>query len=327
MQINRRSTLALTLAGLAAPALAKAQGGSAWRPTRPVRLIVPAAPGGSNDILARIIAEPASQILGQPVLIENRAGAGSAIGTEAAARAPADGHTVLINSSLATLPAVVANLPYDTMGDFDGVAVAGFSPHLLVVNAGVQARTAEEFLALLRANPGRFNYASAGPGSGPHIGGLVLMARMNVQAETVHYRGGGPGIAALVSGEAHFGTPTMASAIAQVRGGALRALAVLAEEPSPALPGVPSAPQAGMPGVIHEEFFPIVAPKRTPPTALAALGDAFRQAIHRSAERVNEMTGVAARPGYETSAQVMALVQSGIETYTRLLRAAGVQPT
>ncbi|WP_191084109.1 Bug family tripartite tricarboxylate transporter substrate binding protein [Roseococcus microcysteis] len=327
MKFHRRSTLALGLAGLSAPGLVRAQGSSGWRPARPVRLIVPAAPGGSNDILARIIAEPASQILGQPVLIENRAGAGSVIGTEAAARAPADGHTVLINSSLATLPAVVANLPYDTMGDFEGVAVAGFSPHLLVVNAAVQARTAEEFLALLRANPGRLNYASAGPGSGPHIGGLVLMARMNVQAETVHYRGGGPGIAALVSGEAHFGTPTMASAIAQVRGGALRALAVLAEERSPALPDVPSAPQAGMPGVIHEEFFPILAPKRTPPAALAALSEAFRQAIHRSAERVNEMTGVAARPGYETSAQVMALVQSGIENYTRLLRAAGVQPT
>lgn len=324
MKLSRRFTL--TLAGLSAPALVQAQGTSGWRPSRPVRLIVPAAPGGSNDILARIIAEPASQILGQPVLIENRAGAGSVIGTEAAARAPADGHTVLMNSSLATVPAVVANLPYDTLGDFDGVAVAGFSPHLLVVGAAVPARTAQEFLALLRANPGRLNYASAGPGSGPHIGGLVLMARMNVQAETVHYRGGGPSIAALVSGEAQFATPTMASAIAQVRGGALRALAVLAEQPSLALPGVPSAPQAGMPGVIHEEFFPIVAPKRTPPEALAALGDAFRQAIQRSAERVNEMTGVTPRGGFETSAQVMALVQTGIGTNTRLLRAAGVQP-
>lgn len=326
MKVNRRSTFAFALAGLSAPALAQAQGGAGWRPSRPVRLIVPAAPGGSNDILARIIAEPAGQILGQPVIIENRAGAGSVIGTEAAARAPADGHTVLMNSSLAAVPAVVANLPYDTMGDFDGVAVAGFSPHLLVVADSVPARTAQEFLALLRANPGRLNYSSAGPGSGPHIAGLVLMARMNVQAETVHYRGGGPSIAALVSGEAHFATPTMASAIAQVRGGALRALAVLAEQRSPALPNVPSAPEAGMPGVIHEEFFPIVAPKRTPPAALAALGDAFRQAIHRSADRVNEMTGVAPRPGFETSAQVMALVQSGIETNTRLLRAAGVQP-
>jgi len=326
MKLNRRATLALALGGLSAPALVQAQGTAAWRPSRPVRLIVPAAPGGSNDILARIIAEPASQILGQPIVIENRAGAGSVIGSEAAARAPADGHTLLMNSSLATVPAVVANVPYDTLGDFDGVAVAGFSPHLLVVHPAVQARTAQEFLALLRANPGRLNYSSAGPGSGPHIGGLVLMARMNVQAETVHYRGGGPSVAALVTGEAHFGTPTMASAIGQVRGGSLRALAVLAEQRSPALPDVPSAPEAGMPGVIHEEFFPIVAPKRTPPAALAALGDAFRQAIRQSAARVNEMTGVAPRAGFDTSEQVMALVREGIESHTRVLRAAGVQP-
>ena len=326
MKLNRRATLALALGGLSAPALVQAQGTAAWRPSRPVRLIVPAAPGGSNDILARIIAEPASQILGQPIVIENRAGAGSVIGSEAAARAPADGHTLLMNSSLATVPAVVANVPYDTLGDFDGVAVAGFSPHLLVVHPAVQARTAQEVLALLRANPGRFNYSSAGPGSGPHIGGLVLMARMNVQAETVHYRGGGPSVAALVTGEAHFGTPTMASAIGQVRGGSLRALAVLAEQRSPALPDVPSAPEAGLPGVIHEEFFPIVAPKRTPPAALAALGDAFRQAIRQSAARVNEMTGVAPRAGFDTSEQVMALVREGVESHTRVLRAAGVQP-
>lgn len=326
MKFQRRTTMALALGGLALPAPARAQGAPGWRPTRPVRLMVAAAPGGSNDILGRIIAEPAGQILGQPVVIENRAGAGSIIGTEAVARAPADGHTLLINSSLATLPAVVANMPYDTLGDFEGVAVAGFSPHLLVVNPSVPARTAEEFLALLRANPRRLNYSSAGPGSGPHIAGLVLMARMNVEAETVHYRGGGPSIAALLSGEAHFATPTMASAIGQVRAGALRALAVLAEARSPALPDVPSAPQAGMPGVIHEEFFPIVAPKRTPQAALTTLGDAFRQAIRQTAARVNEMTGVVPRAGFETSEQVMALVRDGMESSTRLLRAAGVRP-
>jgi tripartite-type tricarboxylate transporter receptor subunit TctC len=321
MTTTRRAALALALA---TPAIARAQ--AAWRPTRPVRLIVPAAPGGSNDIVGRIIAEATGQILGQPMVVDNRAGAGSVIGSEAAARAQPDGYTVLINSSLATVPAMVARMPYNTLSDFEGVAVAGFSPHLLVVNARVQARTAQEFVALLRASPGRFNYASAGLGSGPHIGGLLFMSLMNVQAETVHYRGGGPGIAAMVSGEADFGTPTMASAIGQVRGGALRALAVLSESRSPALPDVPSAPQAGLPGVVHEEFFPIVAPKGTPPEIVAALGAAFRQAIQQSAGRLNELTGVAPRPGFETNAQVMTLVREGIENYTRILRAAGVQP-
>jgi tripartite-type tricarboxylate transporter receptor subunit TctC len=326
MNPNRRSTLALALAGVAAPTLVRAQGAAGWRPTRPIRLIVAAAPGGSNDIVGRIIAEPAGQILGQPVIIENRAGAGSVIGSEAAARAPADGYTLLINSSLATVPAMVVRMPYNTLTDFEGVAVAGFSPYLLAVNPRVEARTAQDFVALLRANPGRFNYASAGIGSGPHIGGLLFMSLMNVEAETVHYRGGGPGVAAMVSGEAHFGTPTMASALGQVRGGGLRALAVLSDQRSPALPDVPSAPQAGIPGVVHEEFFPIVAPRGTPPEAVAALGAAFRQAIQQSAARLSETAGVAPRAGFETNAQVMTLVRDGIETTTRILRAAGVQP-
>lgn len=325
MKLNRRATLSLALsAGLAAPA-AVAQTGS-WRPTRAIRMIVPFAPGGSNDIVGRIIAEPTGQILGQPIVIENRAGAGSVIGSEAAARAAPDGHTVLINSAHATVPAIVARMPYNAVTDFEGVAVAGFSPHTLVVNPRVEARTAAELVALLRANPGRYNFASAGIGSGVHLAGLIFLNRMNVQAEMVHYRGGGPGVAALVSGEAQFGTPTMASSLGQIRGGGVRVLAVLSEQRSAALPDTPSAPQAGIPGVVHEEFFPITAPKGTPPEIVAALGAAFRQAIQASAARLNELAGVSPRAGYETSAQVMALVREGVERYTRILRAAGVQP-
>ncbi|MCE2922235.1 MAG: tripartite tricarboxylate transporter substrate binding protein, partial [Roseomonas sp.] len=157
--MHRRTALGLALSAGLAPSILSAQG--SWRPTRPIRLIVAAAPGGSNDIVGRILAEAVGQILGQPVIVENRAGAGSVIGSEAAARAPADGYTLLINSSLATVPAMVSRMPYNTLTDFEGIAIVGFSPHLLVVNPRVEARTAQEFVALLRANPGRFNYASA----------------------------------------------------------------------------------------------------------------------------------------------------------------------
>ena len=326
MQPDRRTILTLALAsGLAAPRIGLAQG-AAWRPNRPIRLIVPFAPGGSNDIVGRIIAEPAGQILGQPVVIENRAGAGSVIGAEAAARSPADGYTLLINSAHATVPAMVARMPYDTVNDFVGVAVAGFSPHVLAVNPRVEARTAAELVALLKANPGRMNFASAGIGSGVHLAGEVFKARTATEFEMVHYRGGGPGVAALVSGEAQFGTPTMASSLGQARGGGVRVLAVLSEQRSPALPDVPSAPQAGIPGVIHEEFFPILAPRGTPPEVVSALGAAFRTAIQQNVARLNEMAGVAPRPGFETSAQVMAVVREGVQQYTAILRAAGVQP-
>jgi tripartite-type tricarboxylate transporter receptor subunit TctC len=324
MTLTRRSTLGVALAGLAAPAIVQAQG-SAWRPNRAIRLIVPFAPGGSNDIVGRIIAEPVGQILGQAVVVENRAGAGSVIGSEAAARAPADGYTVLINSAHATVPAIVARMPYNAVTDFEGVAVAGFSPHTLAVNPRVEARTAAELVALIRANPGRLNFASAGIGSGVHLAGLVMLNKLNLQAEMVHYRGGGPGVAALVSGEAQFGTPTMASSLGQIRGGGVRCLAVLSEQRSPALPDVPNVIEAGIPGVVHEEFFPITVPKGTPPEIVAALGAAFRQAISQSAARLTELAGVAPRDGFDTNAKVMTLVREGVENYTRILRAAGVQ--
>ncbi|MCU0986644.1 MAG: tripartite tricarboxylate transporter substrate-binding protein [Acetobacteraceae bacterium] len=324
--LYRRKALALSVAAGLAPVAARAQGGEAWRPTRPVRLIVPFAPGGSNDIVGRIIAEAASQALGQPIVIENRAGAGSMIGAEHVARSAPDGYTVLINSAQAAVPAIVARVPYRTIEDFAGVAVAGFSPHVLVVNPEMAPRTAQDLLTLLRANPGRYNLASAGIGSGVHVAAELFRSVTKVEVELVHYRGGGPAVAALAANEAQVGTPTMASAIGQIRGGRLRPLAVLAEQRSPALPDVPSAPEAGIPGVIFEEFFPILAPAGTPAPVLAALGAAFRGAITQTAPRLNELAGVTPRAGFETSDQVMAVVRQGVESYTAILRAAGVQP-
>ncbi|WP_158295551.1 Bug family tripartite tricarboxylate transporter substrate binding protein [Crenalkalicoccus roseus] len=320
---TRRQALSLALAAGLAPSALRAQ---SWRPTRPVRMIVPFAPGGSNDIVGRIIAETAAQTLGQPIVIENRAGAGSVVGAEHVARAAPDGHTVLINSAHATVPAIVARMPYHPVNDFVGVAVAGFSPHVLVVNPQLPARTAQELVALLKSSPGRYNLASAGLGSGVHLAGELLRTIAQVEVEIVHYRGGGPSVVALVAGEAQVGTPTMASSIGQIRGGGLRPLAVLAEQRSPALPEVPSAPEAGLPGLIHEEFFPILAPAGTPAPAVAALGAAFRGAIQQNAARLNEMAGVTPREGFDTPEQVMTLVREGVERYTAILRAAGVQP-
>src|SRR5512147_2281806 len=164
--LTRRQTLPLALAAGLAPSIAAAQ---AWRPTRPIRLIVPFAPGGSNDIVGRIIAETAGQTLGQPIVIENRAGAGSVIGTDHVARAAPDGYTVLINSAHATVPAIVARVPYNAINDFAGVAVAGFSPHVVVVTPQFPARSGQELIAAIKANPGRYNLATAGIGSGVHV--------------------------------------------------------------------------------------------------------------------------------------------------------------
>jgi len=320
---TRRQALSLALAASLAPSALRAQ---TWRPDRPIRLVVPFAPGGSNDIVGRIIAETASQALGQPIVVENRAGAGSMIGAEVVARSAPDGYTLLINSAHSAVPAIVARVPYDTVKDFVGVAVAGFSPYVLVVNPRLPVRTAKELVALLKANPGRYNQATAGIGSGVHVAAELFRSTTKVEVELVHYRGGGPSVAALAAGEAQVGTPTMASSIGQVRGGGVRALAVLAEQRTPALPDVPSAPEAGLPGVIVEEFFPILAPAGTPAPVVAALGAAFRGAIQQSAPKLNEMAGVTPRAGFETSEQVMKLVRDSVEQYSSILRAAGVQP-
>jgi tripartite-type tricarboxylate transporter receptor subunit TctC len=324
---SRRQTLALGLTGVFAPAILSTGAlAQAWRPNRPVRLIVPFAPGGSNDIVSRIIAEAAGNALGQPIVIENRAGAGSVIGAEHVARSAPDGHTVLINSSHSTVPAIVARVPYNTTEDFVGVAVAGFSPYVLCVNARFPAQNAQELVAQLRANPGRFNMATAGIGSGVHVAVELFRSITRTEVELVHYRGGGPSVVALVAGESQLGAPTMASSIGQVRGGAIRALAVLSNTRSPALPNVPSAPEAGLAGVIAEESFPILAPAGTPPAAVAALGAAFRTAVQQNAARLTEMAGVAPRAGFETPDQVMNLVKEDVANFTRVLRAAGVQP-
>ncbi len=318
---TRRQAMGLAAALLPAPALAQA-----WRPTRPIRLIVPFAPGGSNDIVGRIVAEAAGQILGQTVIVENRAGAGSVIGAETAARAAPDGLTLLINSSLPTVPAIVARVPYNTLEDFTGIAVAGFSPYVLVVNPQVPARTAAELVALMRATPQGYHIAATGNGSGVHVAAELFRSIARVESDVVHYRGGGPSVAALVAGEVKVGLPTMASSIGQVRGGTLRALMVLADARTPVLPDVPSAAEAGLAGVVLEEYFPIVAPAQTPPAIVAALGEAFRAAIHQTAPRLGELAGVSPRAGYDTPAQVMGLLRASITQQTAILRAAGVQP-
>ncbi len=320
---TRRQTIATGLALGLAPQAALAQ---AWRPSRPIRLVVPFAPGGSNDIVGRILAEAAAPLLGQPVVVENRAGTGSVVGTEAVVRAEADGHTLLINSSLPAVPALVARVPYDTLADFTGIGVAGFSPYVLVANPQVPARTAQELVALLRAQPGRFNLATAGMGSGVHIAAELFRSVTRIEAEPVHFRGGGPSVAAIVAGEAHFGTPTMASCIAQVRSGTLRALAVLAEARTPVLPDVPSAPEAGLPQLVLEEFFPIMVRAGTPAPAVAALSAAFRTAVQQTAPRLAETAGVTSRAGFETPERVMALIRQSMERQAAILRAAGVQP-
>ena len=324
MTIRRRPLL---LAALVPPGPASAQPAPRWQPDRPIRAIVPFAPGGLADLMARLVAEPASGLLGQSVAVENRTGgAAGLIGTDTAAKAPPDGYTILINSSAhAIAPALVARMPYDVARDFAGVALLGGAPMVLVCHPGVPARTMAELLALLRANPMRYNFAGAGIGSTVHLTGEVFRAAAGVQIQFVHYRGGGPALQAVMNGEAHLTGVSTAEALGQVRSGAVRALAVSVPARSPVLPEVPTSAEAGVPGFQQDIWIVAAAPARTPPAVVASLNAAFNAAARQIEPRLTEL-GLRIKSEVATPEQVDAFVRAELDRYASVLRAAGVRP-
>jgi tripartite-type tricarboxylate transporter receptor subunit TctC len=332
MRIRRRPLLAAAIGGalgppLVGPPAASAQPVPRWRPDRPIRAIVPFAPGGLADLMARLVAEPASALLGQAVAVENRTGgAAGLIGTDAVAKAAADGYTILINSSAqAIAPALVARMPYDAAGDFAGIALLGGAPMVLVCHPGVPARTLAELLALLRANPARTNFAGAGVGSTVHLTGEVFRAAAGAELQFVHYRGGGPALQAVMSGEAQLTAVSTAEAVGPTRSGAVRALAVSVPARSPVLPEVPTSAEAGLPGFQQDIWTVALAPARTPPEVVAALNAAFNAALRQIEPRLTEL-GLQIKREVATPEQVMGFIRGELERYAAVLRAAGVRP-
>ena len=327
MPISRRPLLlAGLLAPTAAPAIARAQ--AAWRPDRPVRAIVPFAPGGATDVVARVLSETVGSILGQSLVIENRAGgAAGLIGTEAVAKSAPDGHTVLIHSNAHVIaPSLVARMPYDPIADFAAVAHLGRIPQVLVINPRLPATDMASLLTWLRANSGRINFASAGIGSANHLASEVFRAAVpGVEMQMVQYRGGGPAMAAVISGEAQMAVDPVASAVPHIRAGTVRAIAVAGPTRAAVLPEVPSATEAGLPAWAAGAWFVAMAPARTPPAAIATLNAAFNEAMVRLATRLGEL-GVERQPEYATPEALMAYVRQEQDRSVAVLRAAGVRP-
>jgi tripartite-type tricarboxylate transporter receptor subunit TctC len=320
---TRRATLALALL---TPAIARAQ--APWRPDRPVRIVVPFAPGGATDVVARALSETMSTLLGQSVVIENRAGgAAGLIGSEAVAKSAPDGHTVLLHSNAHVIaPNLVARMPYDVLGDFAAVAHLGRVPQVLVVNNRLPITSMAELLAWLRANSGKIDFASAGIGSGNHLASEIFRAAVpGVQMEMVQFRGGGPAMAAVIAGNAHMCIDPIASAVGHIRGGSVRAIAVAGPTRAAILPDVPSASEAGLPAWDAAAWFGAFVPARTPAPAIAALNTAFNTGMQRLAPRLAEI-GVELQPQYATTAAFDAFVRADLPRVAAVLRAAGVRP-
>jgi tripartite-type tricarboxylate transporter receptor subunit TctC len=241
-------------------------------PERSIRVIVPLSAGGSADIVGRALAQKIGEKLGQQIVIDNRPGAGSIIGTELAARAPADGYTLLLaGSSFTSAPSVVRKLPYDPLKDFAPITMPSNAPGLLVVHPSLPARTVKELVSLAHAKPGQINYASPGNGTAPHFAGALF--NIMAKADTTHipYKGAGPAVTAVMSGESQVSFASMPSAIGQVRQGRLRGVAVTSLKRSTAIPELPTVSESGLPGFESGSWQGLFAPAGAPATVIRML--------------------------------------------------------
>ena len=233
-------------------------------PTKPIRMVVPFAPGGGSDISARILAEGLHQAMGQPVVVDNRAGAGSTIGTDIVAKASPDGYTTLLgNISMAFNPALYKKLPYDGLRDFTPISLVVDQPNVMVSHPSLSAKTLKEFIALARSAPGKLTYASAGVGSGTHLAMELLTLTLKVELVHVPYKGTGPSLTALLGNEISVFLSTFASALPHVKAGRLRAFGVTTTKRAKALPEVPTISEAGVPGYEYSTWYGILVPAGT----------------------------------------------------------------
>jgi tripartite-type tricarboxylate transporter receptor subunit TctC len=269
---NRRGFVAATLAA----ALATITAGGAWAqayPQRPIRMVVPFAPGGATDIIARIVAQKLSERLGQSVVVDNRPGAGTTIGNAEVAKAKPDGYTLLFAPTPFVISQVIyPSLPYDPRKDFAPVSLLAVSPFILVTNPAVPATSIAELVALAKAKPGTLSFCSAGNGTVPHLAGELFKLRAGIDILHVPYKGGGPAIVDLLSGQVQMMFATPIEVNQHVQAGKLRVLATTSIKRLAAMPSVPSLDESGYPGVEVLSFFGVLAPAGTPAPVVERLG-------------------------------------------------------
>jgi tripartite-type tricarboxylate transporter receptor subunit TctC len=294
-------------------------------PVRPIRFIVPHAAGGSNDIIARILAPRLADTLGQPVVVDNRGGAASTIGTDIVAKSAPDGHTLLYTDLTATAinAAAYPKLPYDTLKDLTPVTMVGVSPMFLVVHAGVPAKTVQEYVALARAKPGALNYASAGNGSTSHLIGEMLRLAAKIDIAHVPYKGSGPATISLVAGEVGMHFSASPPILPHIKSGALRPLATTLPRRSKIMPDVPALAEI-YPGVEIFIMSGVVAPTGVPRERIAYLGAEIAKAVQLpEIQRRFEVLGLETRTS--TPAALGAFIETEVSRLGKLIRDTGTK--
>jgi tripartite-type tricarboxylate transporter receptor subunit TctC len=316
--MHRRHLLALAAA---LPVAARAQ--PAWTPDKPIRLVVSFAAGGSTDITARLVAAALAERLGQPVVIENRPGAGGNIGAEVVARAAPDGQTLFMATSgvIGANKALYRTLPFDPERDFAPIAQVAFVPNLLVVNPGVPAHSIAELIALGKREPGKLNYGSAGIGTSQHLAGALFAARAGLDLVHVPYRGGAPAVTDLVAGKLQFIMSPLVEVLTQVRAGALRPLGVTTLRRSALLPEVPTIAET-MPGFEIALWNGLMAPAGTPPAVVQRLA-AEAAAVLRNEEVRRKLAEQGSEPVGSSPEEFTAFIRQDIPKWTEIVRLSG----
>jgi len=288
-------------------------------PERPVRLLVPFAAGGTTDLVARIVADGLGRELGQPVVVENRGGGGGAIGAEALVKAAPDGYTIGVAtvSTMATNPATNANTPYDPLKDFTPITNLVNVPNVLTVNPKTPARTLQEFIALLKSQPGTYSYASAGTGSISHLDGELFKSLTGTDMIHVPYRGSGPALNDTLAGQVSAQFDNLPSSLGHIQAGKLRALAVAAPARVAGLPDVPTFAEAGLPAMNNMAWYGLVAPAGVPPAIVTRVHDAAAKALQDPAIRQRLMERGALVDG-GTPEQYAALIKRELELRKRI---------
>ena len=294
-------------------------------PSRPVRIVVPFAPGGPNDIIVRLVALKLTETWGQPFLVENRPGAGGNVGTDFVAKAAPDGYTLLsVGPGSLIINPLIGKVPYDTARDFAPVILMARAPNALVAHPSLPAGSVKELIELARSQPGRVNYGSGGNGSTPHLAGAMFAAMAGIALTHVPYKGTAPATADLIGGQvqiAFLGIPTV---LPHVKSGKLRVLAVTGRHRSPELPGVPTVDEAGVPGYELSPWYGLLAPAGTPRAIIGGLNAAVTQ-ILRTAEMKEKLTAQGAEAAGGSPEEFAAVIRADTSTWSRVVRDAGIR--
>jgi len=319
MNLPRRQFLfAVGSAAFIAPAIARAQ----TYPVRPVRVIVPFAPGGPTDVLARLITLDLSRRLGQQFFVENQAGAGGNLGMGAGARALPDGYTItVVSTSYVVNPNLYAKIPYDPYKDFVPITLAAVSPNVLVVHPSIPANTVKELIAFLKAHPGKYSFAHTGVGTTPHLSGEMFKRSQDLDIVPVPFGGSGPAIQSALAGHTPIAFTVLTPAVPQVKEGKLRALAVTTSKRSPALPDIPTLAESGLSDQESDTILGVLAPAHTPEPIVTLLYQEIRNAMSQP-----DVAEKLATLGFETIAstpdEFTARIQTDVAKWAKIIRAS-----